>query len=414
MPTATATPAQQAPMPQADVPVTMQGVVVPAASVQPREFFRRTRRLTFLTKNFVIAGLGLTDNIPVLETGIIAGINVHLSGSVTVTHSTGSVATTARWPYDLIKKLRLSANGQSNLINCSGWKLKVRDIMARGDLTDRGVSNAIGGASPGTARTQGTLALANEAWGLGQNVTAIASGTYTFDLDFYVPVAFDQRQLLGAVFAQTASTDLNVQIDWAGSADIFVIVAPDTAVLNSTTCIVEAQAFSIPQGPNGQIIVPDLSMFHSLIESRFANPVNGDNEARFAGQGLGRQLLRVYWQLWNGSPTPVPLVVNGTNFGQIGWRYGGSDTPELWVAPPTGASHDMAYWNERLFDCAIGLFAGFACWDFASENAFRDSVDMGAATELRLLLNIASGVSLAGPPFLEYVQETAFVGAVGA
>jgi len=394
-------------MPQADVPVTMQGVVVPAAAVNPREFFRRTRRLTFLTKTFNIAGLGLTDNVPVLQTGIIAGITIRLTGSVTVTHNTGSAATTARWPYDFIKKLRLSANGQSNLINASGWKLKARDIMARGDLTDRGVPNNIGGASPGTVRTQGTLALANEAWGLGQNVTAIASGTYNFDLEFFVPVAYDQKALLGSIFAQTSATDLNIQIDWAGTSDLFTITGNDTVALNTTTCIVEAQVFSIPQGPNGTIVVPDLSMFHSFIETRFPNPVNGDNEMRLAGQGIGRQLLRLVWQVWNGA-TPAPLAVNNTNFGQIGWRYGGSDTPELWTD-----GQQLAYWNERLFDCPIGLLAGFNCWDFSSENAFRDAVDMGAATELRLLVNIANGVSLTSP-FVEYVQESAFVGAVGA
>lgn len=405
-----ATAAQSAPMPQADVPVTMQGVVVPAASVNPREFFRRTRRLTFLTKSFVIAGLGLSDNIPILQTGIIAGITIRLSGSIVVTLGGGTAATTARWPYDIIKKIRLAANGQSNLINVSGWKLKVRDIMARGDLNDRGVANGIGGASPGTSRTQGTLAQANETWGLGQNVTAIpgAPTTYNFDLEFYVPVAFDQKTLLGAVFAQTAATDLNVQIDWASTSDLFVTTGAATAVLGAgTTCTVEAQVFSIPQGPNGQIIVPDLSMFHSFIESRFPSPVNGDNEVRLAGQGIGRQLLRLIWQTWNGA-TPAPLAINATNFGQVGWRYGGSDTPELWTD-----GQQLAYWNERLFNSAIGQFAGFGCWDFSSENAFRDSVDMGAATELRLLLNIANGVTLSGP-FLEYVQESAFVGAVGA
>jgi hypothetical protein len=55
--------------PQADVPVTMQGIAVPASSVNAREFFRRTRRLTFAQKTFAFAGLGFTDNVPILQTG---------------------------------------------------------------------------------------------------------------------------------------------------------------------------------------------------------------------------------------------------------------------------------------------------------------------------------------------------------
>lgn len=394
---------------QGDMPVTMQGIAVPAASVNPQEFFRRTRRLTFQQRAFNFAGLGLSDNVPILQTGIIAGLTIRFAATLTVTLGGGTAATTARWPYDLIRALRVSANGQSNLINCSGWKLKVRDIMARGDLTDRGVANGIGGASPGTARTQGTLALANESWGVGQNVTAIvgAPTNYAVDLSWYVPIAFDQLHLLGAIFAQTASTDLNLAIDWAPSTDLFVLTGAATAVFTGATVVVEAHVFSIPQGPNGSIIVPDLSMFHSLVQTRFGQPVNGTNEVRLAGQGIGRQLLRAYWQTWNGA-VPVPLAVNAVNYGQVGWRYGGNDTPELWTD-----GQQLAYWNERLFNCSIGQFAGFGCWDFASENAFRDSVDLGAATETRLVLEIPAAVALVSP-FIEYVQESAFVGAVGA
>jgi len=391
---------------QNDIPVTMQGIAVPAASVNPQEFFRRTRRLTFAQKTFSFAGMGLTDNVPILQTGIIAGLTIRVSGSVIVALPTGTCASTARWPYDLLKKVRVSANGQSNLINVSGAKLKVRDLMARGDLNDRGVTQGIGGASPGTSRNQGTLALANESWGVGQNVTAIPAATYNYDLEYYVPLAFDQLHLLGAIFAQTASTDLNLAIDWANVADLFTLTGTATATV-SASVVVEAQVFSIPQGPNGNIVVPDLSMFHSLIETRYSALVNGDNEMRLAGQGVGRQLLRVYWQIWNGTP-PAPLAVNATNYGQVGWRYGGNDTPELWTD-----GQQLAYWNERLFSSAIGQFAGVGCWDFSSENAFRDSVDLGAATETRLLLNIPAGVTLTSPA-AEYVQESAFVGAVGA
>lgn len=390
---------------------SMQGIVVPASSVNPQEFFRRTRRQTFPIKTIAFAGLGNTDNIPMLQTGIIAGLTVKFSGSLVVTLGGGTAATTSRWPYDLIRALRFSANGQSNLVNCSGGKLKARDIMARGDLTDRGVSRGVGGASPGTATTQGTLSLAAENWGVGQNVTAIvgAPTTYPVELEWYIPVAFDQVTLLGAIFAQTASTDLNIAIDWAPPTDLFVLTGAATAALTGTL-VIEATVFSIPQGSDGSIVVPDLSMFHSLIQSRWSTIANGDNEIRLAGQGVGRQLLRVFFQTWSGTiPTAsAPLAVNATNYGPVKWLFGGNDTPEVL----TDGQH-LRYMNERLFDCDLGGVQGFGVWDFASENAFRDSVDEGAATELRLGLNIPNAVVLT-QPFTEYVQETAFAGAVGA
>jgi hypothetical protein len=384
----------------------MQGIEVPASSLDPQAFFRLTRRLTITQKTFVYAGLGLTDNVPILQTGIVSGLNIKFSGSLVTTAATGAVATTARWPYDLIRAARFSANAQSNLINVSGQKLKARDIMARGDLCDRGVVQAIGGAFPGTARTQGTLALNNEAWGVGSNVSAITPGTYPVELDWYVPVAFDNLNLLGAIFAQTSSTDLNLALDWAPATDLFVLTGTATAVLTGTV-VVAAVIYSIPLGPHGEVVVPDLSAFHSLIQVRTATVSNGLNEIRLAGQGVGRQLLRVFWQFYSGA-VPAPLPINAVNVGQIGWRFGGNDTPEVFT---DGKS--LSYFNERLFNNDLASFAGIAVLDFASENAFRDSIDEGTATELRLLHEVPQAVTLVSP-FMEYVQETVFAGATSA
>lgn len=402
MATTTATPAP---------PQTMQGIEVPAASVNPQAFFRATRRLRFPMKGGGYAGLGFTDNVNLLQTGIISQLWVRFVGTLTVALPTGTCASTARWPYDLAKAVRVSANAQSNLINCSGAKLKARDIMGRGDLTDRGVSRGVGGASPGTARTDGTLSLASESWGVGQNVSAIPAASYNVDILIPVPLAYDQVNLMGAIFAQTSATDLNLSIDWAPVTDLFVLTGTATVALTGSYQI-EGTVFSIPQGPNGDVIVPDLSVFHSLIQSRATGLSNGINEVRLAGQGVGRQLLRVYWQTWNGAAPQVPLPVTETNFGQIGWRYGGNDTPEIFPAL-AGQAHLMRYEVERLFCSDLGALAGFKVFDFCNENAFRDTIDEGAATELRFFEEIQTGVTLTNG-VIEYVQETAFAGPVGA
>lgn len=382
----------------------MQGIEVPAANVNPELFMRLTRRMTFLQKTTNYAGLGLTDNVKVLQSGILSGLKIRFNGTLTVTAGTGSVATTARWPYDLPRAVRFSANGQSNLINVSGAKLKAREIMARGDLTDRGVSRGVGGASPGTATTQGTMSLNNDLWGVGSNVTAIpgAPTNYTVDLEWYVPVAFDDKSLVGAIFAQTSATDLNLAIDWAPLSDLFVLAGNATVALTGTLTVT-GRLYTIPQGKNAEIIVPDLSTFHSMTQTRDIGVSNSVNEFRLAGQGVGKQLLRIYGQLWNGS-TPAPVPINNTNFGQIGWRFGGNDTPELYQN-----ARDMATDVEKLFDCDLCSVQGFWALDFASENAFRDSVDEGTATELRAVVEVLSGLTLTSPA-MEYVQETASIG----
>lgn len=384
---------------------TMQGIEVPASSINPALFFQLTRRLTVTQKTFTYAGLGMTDNVPMLQTGILSGVTINATGTVTVALPTGTCASTSKWPYDLIKVIRFAANGQSNLINCGGSTLKVRELMARGDLNDRGVIKAIGGASPGTAVQQGTLALEEENWGVGQNVSAIAAAAYPIDLEWYVPVAYDDLNLMGAIFAQTSSTDLNLAIDWAPVTDLFTLTLTATVVI-ALTVVVSATLYTIPVAPGGaDVVVPDLSVFHSLIETRFSQVGNGVNEVRLAGQGVGRQLLRTWFRTWNTvAGVSTPLAVNSTNYGQLGWRYGGNDSPEIY---PSGKA--LAYRAEKTFGSCLGK-PGFAILDFCQENAFRDSIDMGTASELRIVAEILAGVVLT-TSYLNYVQETLSAGA---
>ena len=381
----------------------MQGIEVPSSSVNPAQFFQLTRRLHILQKNLAaFAGLVSTDTISILQTGVLSGLTIQFSGQLVVALPTGTCATTGKWPYDLARAVRFSANGQSNLVNCHGSALKVREIMQRGDLTDRGVTRGIGGASPGTQVSQGTLSLNTENWGVGSNVTAIGAGTYTVELEWYVPIAFDDLQLIGAIFAQTSATDLALAIDWAPPSDLFTLTGTATATLTGSVNVF-AKLYTIPQAPSGDIIIPDLSVFHSLIESTAQNIAQGDNEVRMAGQGIGKQLMRVYGRVWNGS-TPAPLPLNSTNYGPLLWRFGGNDSPDIW-----NNGNAMAHDVEKLFDSDIATYAGWWVHDFCAENAFRDSVDEATATELRWLLNLTSNVTPTNC-YAQYVQETLSIG----
>lgn len=388
--------------------VPMQGVMVPASSINPAAFMEATRRERFGLGTPAFPGFGGTILSPIRQTGILYGIWVKFEGDLTVTLGGGTVASTAGWPYNLLRQVRFSANGQSNLINGRGWTLKARELMQRGDLNDRGVARGIGGASPGTSRTQGTLSLSNENWGVGQNVTAIpgAPTVYDVELAWWIPIAYDNVDLIGAIFAQTSATDLELVLDMATQAELFTTTGAATVALAGNFAV-EARVCSIPMGSDGQIIVPDLSVFHSIIETRQTGFTVGPNEVRLAGQGVGRQLMRTWWQLLNGT-TPAPLPVNAANFSRLSWLYGGNTEPEVYRD-----GDSLAYENEDLFSVDFAQFQGFGVFDWASEHAFRDSIDEGSATELRLMIEVANGVSLTSPAF-HYAQETLFPGGVGA
>lgn len=373
---------------------TLQGQTVPAEAVNPTQFFASTRRKRYSEYNRQFAGFAGSDTAELRKSDILSVLHVRFSGTLTVTHNTGTVAATFRWPYDLIRAVRFTANGQSNLINCSGLKLKFREMAANPGADDRGIPQSVNGATV----AQGTLAQASESWGVGPGQSAIATGAYAVELYWKVPIAEDEKDLAGAIFCQTSAMDLTCTIDWNTVGALFTITGNDTVALTGNV-IIEAEKYSIPV-VGGQFVVPDLSLFHSVVQTSIqAALAQGDNETRLVGQGSGKNLLRLFYQVWSGA-NPAPLAATAANFGPQGWRYGTNETPELF---PDARS--LRQWNENLYGSDVGSVWGFQCHEFEATWGFRDVLDMGQASELRLLTNIVA--PLVGPS-LEYVQETMF------
>ena len=374
-------------------PVYLQGIEVPAEAINPPQFFALTRRKYTQEKSAAFAGLGQTDVIELRKSDILSEIRIRMSGSLVVTPGTGTVATTARWPYDLARVIKFTANGAANLINAGGLQHKVREVMGKDVATDRGVSQTVAGA----AVTQGTLAANSEVWGVGSQTSAIAAGMYAFELSWVVPVADDQVDLAGAIFLATTSTDLTLSIQWATSADLFVLTGTATAAVTGTYQVI-TKKFSIPV-VNGQIVVPELNLFHSFTSFRSTAVANGVNEVRLPGQGVGKSLLRALFQVYNGAPG-VPLALTAANYSDLYWRYGNNETPDDF---PDGRA--MRQELEHLYGSDVGAIWGFGVHEFAAENGFRDAVDEGTTSDLRIGITIPSGVTLATPA-IEGVAET--------
>lgn len=381
--------------------LTFQGLVVPGSALNPKEFFRRTRRQEVLYKTISTwAGFGDTDTIPVLRSGVLSFLTVKIKGTLVVALDGGTCATTSAWPYGLVSKARFQANGQSNLVNADGWHLRLREFARNEKLTDRGVNEYVGGSAPGTILSQGTFALSSESWGVGSGVTGIASGSYDVEFSVKIPVSYEERTLIGAIFLQTTSTTCELDIDWASVASLFTLTGSASVTFNPTV-VIEAEAFTIPKDGKGGFFLPNLSNFHSFIQTKFNGQISdGLNEITISGQGVGRKLMGLFWRTFSNGAPVIPTSATVT---QPYWRYGTNETPETWV---DGAS--LAIENERNYGVDIASVQGFEAIDFDKINAFRDSVDEGSATEIRF------GYTLVGDltgPYAEYSQDILMAGA---
>jgi hypothetical protein len=376
---------------------SMQGIAIPNAVVDPKAFMSLTKRHISIEKTFAYTGQ-TTEPVELKKADILSSIKVRFTGNLNVAGAV--VNTTARWPYDLITA-KFTANGASSLINCSGLKLKLRDIQKNSDLTDRGVSNSIGGV----ARTQGTLSRAWESWGVGSQATGVAIGNYGVELEWDIPIAEDEVNLLGAIFLQTSTADLTLTLDLLPIASLFTGAGVPT--LTGTFQVITTK-YAVPTA-NGNIIVPDLSMFHSIIQSSTPSIQNGPNEVKLTGQGGGKLLLRAAYQLWNGAGTAaVPVAMTTANFGPQAYRYGNAEQPDEFFD-----GNHMRADQERRYNCDVGGLWGFGCHDFAHENTFRDALDMGTAAELRFATYVQNALTLASPRF-EYFVESVFTAGTGA
>lgn len=388
--------------------LTFQGLTVPGSSLNPTEFFRRTRRQTILYKTISSwAGFGETDTVGVLRAGVLGWLTVKVAGTLVVTIADGTdpVTPTQLWPLGLVRAARFQANGQSNLVNADGWFLRLREIM-RHNVDDRGVPTNY----DGTTFYQGTMRLASESWGPPSLVPITASTNYDVELTFRIPVAYEDKYLTGAIFLQTTSTTCELALDWANLGDLFTVVDDSTVAWqgNGPTISIEAEAFTIPKDGQGGFYLPNLSNFHSYIQTKFNGQVSqGNNEITLSGQGVGRKLMAVAWRTWGNNPAALvaPIIPTAANVVQPYWRYGTNETPEQWVD-----GQSLRYENERSYNSDIAALNGFEAIDFDKIYAFRDSVDMGSATEIRFGYSITTAPTLTAPR-LDYAQDVLLAGA---
>lgn len=384
----------------------IQGVASPDITVDPTSFYAATRRLRYPMKSLTnIAGIGSTDSTQLRQTGIVAGLEVRLTGNLVFGGTITGTSMTFEWPFNLAREFRLSANGQSNLVKCRGLTIRGLEFAGNAKLDDTGLTATFGS----TAVISGSLKLPSDDWGtsagnaLNPGATVAAVGTYTVDITYFIPVAADYITLIGAVYAQSSATNLTLDIDYNTQAALLTLGGSATVAFNLQFSVV-GQVFSIPN-VGGKFVVPDLSQFHQIAEFRQAGLGVGTNEPLLAGTGVGRKLMRVMFNVYSGA-TPAPLAMTAANFNVVSWAYGGADVPEGYA---TGTN--LRALNIRQAGVDLGGNWGLGMWDFASAFALRDVVDEGATSDLRLQIGLVNSPTSG---FAQIAQETLFAAPVGA
>lgn len=347
-------------------------------------FFRETERNDVPQEQKTYPGIGgapIDQRIP--NVGVLTGIKLVFTGSLVV-GGTGAVTATPQWPYNILKRFTLNANGQTSLIQCEGL-----DMRARRQRLFRNPRDPVTTAPALTTDTK------------DPSPGVIANGTYPVVLIWDVPIVHDSYSLTGALFAQSDQIYLSWRSEFAAQSELFSVAAGGTVALTGSIKAVNT-FYDVPFADTKEgrkVLIPDLQWLHGYVaaDQPFAN--TGEVKTPFIR--TSGQLLTYTWRTPNGDAA----VIDPSALSEIRFGYGGNRVPRVYNPPSALLDKNVQDYNGRILPNA-----GYAVFDFEVDNPQRDSVYPKGVTELDLAVEIPGTVTLNAGSKIHFVEETLFAG----
>jgi hypothetical protein len=347
-------------------------------AINPERFFLLTERNEMPLNQILPAAFGTAYQARINNVGIISGLLLDCNLTVNTTVGGGSLTATAQWPWNLIKRLIITANGQNELIAIEGQDLRARWLRVFRNAADN-VSTFSG---------------------------TISTGNNTVQLMLYIPFAHDETTLIGSLYAQSDETYLNIELTTASATD--VITAAGGATVNSISGTITPHLvfYEIPkvqgQGNAEVTVIPDLSELHGLnfLDNPFSN--TGDVATRLM-RSAG-QLLAVYQRIDNPG-TGTGVLSPWTDATEIRWEYAGNQRPRRYNPVRTLRFKMTGDYNGDINPRACF----YAVLDFEVDNPMRDVVYPKGVIDLQTVMTIAVGTTLTNAK-MHVVAETLYGG----
>lgn len=348
---------------------------LPAAgtfSIDPVAFAQLTQKNQKTYPNLAWPGYGGKVEQRIDKVGVVGRILVVFTGTVTPGAMTATA--TRAWPWNLLRRVKVSANGISNLFDLEGLDLRAMQRIRRRFFNDREASFAVG--------TGG---------GAAQN-------TY---LCWELPIAYDDS-LMGSVFVQTEDTELVVTLEAASAAaDLFSANVPTIA--GNFSLVVEF--FSIPQvaaRDGNKLVLPDLRQLHGMVSKNDILTGVGDHRAPLMRTGgvLLRALQRID-NLTPGSDDPATVVTSHR------FRYGSTIIPFDTTGRVRQWEAQFDYGDRVLpaADVVSGTAPYYQVDDFVEAGPLRDVIHLLGVSEPELINTIATGTTVNAGASIHTVQE---------
>jgi hypothetical protein len=264
------------------------------------------------------AGTSQTTRLKLFNVGVLTKLLLRVTADITI--GAAIAVPSAKAPWNLISRVRLTDYDGQDRVNLSGFQLWVINSVRQG--APYGFNNM-------TAAI--TAVFTNP-----QVPTAIGAGTIAFFIE--IPVAFDVdnpivqlQDLRGAIMSQTAVGEMYLNIDWTNSlytnndVDSVYAGAGATTVVGASSAYITVtmwQDYLMPQaiGPGGAIPLPgiDLMTVYELVGNVRSNDNLANGTQKLINYPNVRSVIGAYVNFVNGGAlvntiSAVQLIANGNN-----------------------------------------------------------------------------------------------------
>lgn len=344
--------------------------------MNPAAFAQSTERQDIPQQSTEFKGFGSTMSIRMQNVGVVAMIKMYVQLTLK-TGTEGTVTTLPGFPYYLAKRVAFNANGQTSLIQARGTTLR-----ARRQRVFRNPAESIENAP-----AVGSLALNT-------------SYTVAFMLD--VPVSHDMYSGLGWILAQNPATYLSLEIAWANESDVLAFTGKGSIASFTGTVFPTLTTFAVGQASVGNqqsvTIIPDLTVFHGLLDNTFPFSNSGLVQApliRTAGQ-----LVNYAFNLNNGGASEIgPAALT-----EVAFKYGGNRQPRVYNPPQM-----LMDKNQEDYNGLVQVKGWtFTYLDFEVDNPVRDLFIPEALVELQAAVTIPNSITVNANAYLLYEEESLY------
>lgn len=342
--------------------------------MNPAAFAAATERQDIPQQTQPYLALGTPIQIRVQNVGVLAMVRLNVQGTLVVGGS-GAVTLLPGFPYTLLKRCALNANGQTSMIGASAVSLR-----ARRNRIFRNPAETIENSPP---------------------VGVIANGSYAISFMVEVPVSHDFLTGTGWILAQNPATSLTLDITTAAAGDIATVASGGTIAFsgNVLATITTFAVGSVP-GPNGQTqqLVPDLTVYHGLLDNRL--PLTGAGIFQAPVLRVAGQLVNYSFNLNNAGVAEIaPAALTEVDF-----KYGGNRQPRVYNPVTMLLEKNQEDYNGPIQ--VKGLTYTFI--DFEADNPSRDVFIPEALVELLAQITIPNSITVNTGAFLTYLLENLY------